>query len=370
MLHYKDKRIVFSYQFLEAKIPITLIRLRKMKNLIYCITLFLLSFLPLRAQENIDAVIRAGVYLHDKGDFKGAIEQYEKALVINPLSERTMYEMSLTYLEMEDFTNALKYSTKIINSNYKPLLVDAYNVKGSALAGLQKYSDAITLLKDALKKCGDDYLLHYNLGLSYFKNHDSANGIIYLEKSIDEKVNYSESYFLYAYALSDQNRWIEALLAFDSFLLLDPDDERSKDVFGDMMDILQNKLVSTDEKPAPVKNLDLAKIKNTLLTVKNTIPVDSKDNNYIYFQEATKSILAELKLVQKEENQGMFWDYFVPTFTDILDSGYFDTFCRYISAAAYPESLAWWKANQKQVDEFTDWFESTNGNSGVQEDAE
>jgi tetratricopeptide (TPR) repeat protein len=342
-----------------------------MKNLFYCIALSFLSFLPLQGQENIDAVIRAGVYLHDKGDYKGAIEQYEKALSINPSSERTMYEMSMTYLEMSDFTNALKYSTKVINSNYKPLLLDAYNVKGSALAGLQKYADAIVLLKDALKKCGDDYLLHYNLGLSYFKNHDSENAIVYLEKSINEKVNYSESYFLYAYALSDQNRWIEALLAFDSFLLLDPDDERSKDVFADMMDILQNKLVASDEKPALVRNLDLNKVKNTLLTVKNAIPVDNKDNNnYLYFQEATKSILAELKLAQKEENQGMFWEYFVPTFIDILDSGYFDTFSRYISAAAYPESLAWWKANQKQVDEFTDWFESTNGGSDVQEDAE
>ncbi len=341
-----------------------------MKHLVYCMVLLLLSILPLHGQENIDAVIRAGVHLHDQGDYKGAIEQYEKALSINPSSERAMYEMSLTYLQMEDFNNALKYSTKVINSNYKPLLVDAYCVKGSALASLEKYQDAIVLLKDALKKCGDDYLLNYNLGLSYFKSHDSANAITYLEKSIDEKVNYSESYFLYAYALSDQNRWTEALLAFDSFLLLDPDDERSKDVFADMVDILQNKLTASDEKPVPVKNLDLAKVKNTLLTVKNTLPADSKDNNYLYFQEATKSILAELKLAQKEENKGMFWEYFVPTFTDILDSGYFDTFCRYISAAACPESLAWWKANQKQVDEFTAWFESTNGSSEVQEDAE
>ena len=337
-----------------------------MKNLVYSTIFFLLCFLPLHGQENLDAVIRAGVYLHDKGDYKGAIEQYEKALAINPSSERTMYEMSLTYLEMEDFSNALKYSTKVINSNYKPLLVDAYNVKGSALAGLQKYQDAIVLLKDALKKCGDDYLLHYNLGLSYFKNRDSANAIVYLEKSIDEKVSYSEAYFLYAYALSDQNRWIEALLAFDSFLLLDPDGDRSKEVFGDMMEILQGKLVATtDEKPALVQNLDLSKIKNTLLTVQNTIPIDSKGYNYLYFQEATKSILAELKLMQKEENEGMFWQYLVPTFTDILDSGYFDTFCRYISAAAYPESLAWWKANQKQVNEFTNWFESTTGGSEV-----
>ena len=167
------------------------------KNILYIILLLILPFLSIRGQENLESAIRTGVHLHDKGDYKGAIEQYEKALQINPSSERAMYEISFTYLTMEDYNNALKYSTKVINSNYQPLLIDAYNVKSSALAGLNKYADAIVLLKDALKKCGDDYMLNYNLGLSYFKSHDSANAVIYLEKSIDEKVGYPESYFLY-----------------------------------------------------------------------------------------------------------------------------------------------------------------------------
>lgn len=335
-----------------------------MKNLSYLIiTFFLFSAYPLCAQESIESVIRNGVRLHDEGDYKDAIGEYERALLIDPMSERAMYEMSYTYLAMGDFVDALKYSTKVINSNSKSLLVDAYNVKGSALAGLEKYQDAIVLLKEALRKCGEDYLLNYNLGLSYFKSNDSANAILCLGKSIDEKVGYSESYFLYAYALSDQGRYLEAVLAFDSFLLLDPDDDRAKDVFGDMMDLLQTKLVDSDQKNIPIQNLDMKKISGVLSKVKKMIPNNDNENSYLYFQEATKSILMELKLMQKDENTGMFWDYFVPTFTDILDSGFFDTFCRYISVAAYPESLTWWKANKTQVDKFTDWFESTNDSS-------
>jgi tetratricopeptide (TPR) repeat protein len=314
-----------------------------------------------QAQSFVDDVIRRGVKLHDRGDYKTAIEEYKKALDINPSSVQAMYEISLSYLLQEDYENALKYSTKVVNSNYKPLLVDAYIVKSSALAALSKYPDAIALLNEALKKCGNDYLLFYNLALSYSKNQDPANAIVYLEKTIEERVNYSEAYYLYGYTLADQNRWMEAMLAFDSFLLLEPDDDRSKDVFADMVDILQHKLTDSDTKSSGVKGLDLLRIKNILTKVKKTIPEGVKDYDYLCFQEATKSILSELKLMQKEDNDGMFWNNFVPTFTDILDSGYFDVFCHYISAAAYPESLVWWKANQKKVEEFVDWFETTNG---------
>lgn len=342
-----------------------------MKNIIFILFFFFsFSIYSSYAQENTDATIREGMYLYDKKNYTEAIEKYEKVLSINPTNERAMYELSLTYLAMDNYMEALKYSTKVINANYQPLLLDAYNVKGAALAGLQKYDDSIVLLNEAVKRCGDDYLLYYNLGLSYFKNGDNNNAIIYLEKSIDEEIGYSESYYLYAYALSNQNRYIEAILAFDSFLLLEPDDERAKNVFLDMMDILQNKMLDEHIKNMP-KDVDFSKIKNALISVKKNIYSVNEESEYLFFQESTKSILAELKLMQKENSNGMFWDYLVPTFTDILNSGYFNTFCRYISAANYPSSLTWWKENQKQVEEFTTWFESTNNeNAENQEGAD
>ncbi|MFT4071060.1 MAG: tetratricopeptide repeat protein [Dysgonamonadaceae bacterium] len=334
-----------------------------MKLFRWFIPVFLLLSLSVYSQTDVSSLIRQGVRLHDKEDYKGAIGFYQQALSVNPNSMPAMYEMSLSYLELKDYAEALKYSTKVINSNFKPLQVDAYVVKSTALAAMEKYQDAITLLKEALVKCGDDYLLNYNLGLSYFKIQDSAHAIQYLGKSIDKKINDADAYYTYAYALIDQNRYLEALLALDSYLLLEPDGSNSKDVFEDMMDILQNKLtvVAGEDKPAQVPGVDMAQVAAIIQKTKTQFPGSDKQAEYQFFQEATKGLLTEFQSKQNEENDGLFWNYFVPTYSDILESHYFDVFCRYISVAAYPESLTWWKSNKTRVEEFIEWFETANG---------
>lgn len=318
------------------------------------------------AQTNAGQFIKRGVKLHDKADYRGAIEQFEKALAADPRSAQAMYELSLSYLALEDFQNSLKYSTKVINLNYKPLLTDAYIAKSSALGGLNKHAEAITMLKAAIQKYGDDYLLYYNLALNYSQTEDNKNALRCLEKAINEKVNYGEAYYLYAYTLGEENRWLEALFAFDTFLLLAPDDERAKEVFADATDILRNKLTEADAAsenyPVPVPGTDMAKMRSLLQKVNAANPLKTmQEVDFAYFHESMQAVVSEVKTRYKESFTGMFWEYFVPTFTDILASGHFETFCRYISAPGIPASREWWKANQKKAYEFIDWFEKTNG---------
>lgn len=332
-----------------------------MKFSIYFLLAFCFIPISLYSQNEASLLVKEGAKLHDRGDFNGAIEKYKKALEINPLSERVLYEMSYTYLAMGEYEEALKYSTKVINLHAKPnILLDAYNVKGGALAATGNYKGAIELLTEAEKSFGDDYLLNYNLGLSYYKINDDINAIKYLEKSINNRIDYPESYFIYAYALCNQKRWLEAYFVLGSYLLLSPDGDSSKDVFGDMYDILQNDLCSTDSMKVPVNGVDHAKITLAIQKVNSAAPNTSQENNYNRFQAGTMAITAELKKMEKDANTGIFWDLIEPTFTDILNSGYMETFCRYISVSAVPESLKWWKDNPQKVDEFKHWFENAN----------
>ena len=55
-------------------------------------------------------------------------------------------------------------------------------------------------------------------------------------------------------------------------------------------------------------------------------------------------------------------------YDEILSAGHFDTYCRYVSVAYFPESLAWWNENKTQVDNFIEWFE--NGQGGIDDEAE
>lgn len=322
------------------------------------ITLFFIS-IQIFPQISSDKLIRKGVSLHDKGKYREAISYYEQALASNPNSMSATYEMSLSYLYLKDYNNALKYSTKVINANFQPLLIDAYCVKSSALADLNKVEDAIKLLNQAVDRCGDEYLLHYNLGLSYFKINNLKMAIAHLRKAIEIDTTHASAFLLYAYALNDSDKWIQSFLSFHFFLLLEPNTDRSRDAFSEMMDILMADLPANSPKLLPEDGIDQKKLYEFI--VNNRPKDDNLEAQFIFFQEMTKKTVLVLNQMQDESKRGLLWDFFVPIYSEILASGYIDTYCRYISVSYFPKSLDWWNKNTAEVDKFITWFEDGQG---------
>ena len=347
--------------------------------------LFILLLNPVFAQQqNEQKFVEEGVSLHDKGQYKEAIEKYKEALKINPRSNVATYEMALSYLELKDYPNASKYSTSVINSNDKSLSIGAYCVKSEALAEMGELDKAIELLKEGIARNGDDYLLHFNLALNYYKKNDLENTLTHVKKSIDYNKTNSGSFLLYAYALKDSGLWVQSILATQMFLLLEPDSERSKNAFEEL---LQTMLITPQtEKPIersfiqqqlyrnkqdnnktvayipPLtteqglnRNLVYHAITSTIDSLKK---VSASPDLFLTFEEVNKSILNVLNAESKKTNaQNIFWNFYVPFFTKILDSKYYNTFCRYISVSYFPQSLEWWNEHKTEAENFMQWFE-------------
>lgn len=313
------------------------------------------------AQPSSDKLIRKGVSLHDKGRYNDAISYYQQALKSNPSSMSATYEMSLSYLMLKDFDNALKYSTKVINGNFKPLLVDAYCVKSSALSEMNKLDQAVKLLNEALERCGDEYLLHYNLGLSYFKAKNLKLSIFHLQKAIEIDTTHPSAFLLYAYVLSDSERWVQSFLAFHFFLLLEPNTDRSKDAFGEMYDIISQKIPNGSTLLTSEDGIDRQKLYDQLRNIQPK--VDDQRFQYAFFEQASRQIFFTLGQMQDDTRKGLLWDFFVPIYSEILESGYFETYCRYVSVSYFPVSLEWWNSNTSKVDGFISWFEEGQGSS-------
>lgn len=325
-----------------------------MKRTLISLLLFILPFL-VYSQSESDKLIKEGVSLHDQGKYMEAISYYQKALKLNPASMSAVYEMSLSYLKMEDYVNAIKNSTQVINVGYAPLLVDAYVVKGTALAAQKKLNEAINLFNEGVTKCGNDYLLHYNLGLCYYNSKNINMALLNLRKAIELDTTHPAAFLLYAYALNDANLWVQSFYSFHFFLLLEPNTQRSKDAFGEMLVLINRKLNEDDIRLSQLDELDKRGIYNKIQSLKPQ--TSDQKSQYNFFVAASKEIFSSLNTSKPSNGKGVFWEFFVPTFGEIVESGHLDTYCRYISVAYFKESLDWWETNKTEVDNFIEWFE-------------
>lgn len=357
------------------------------RTILFIILLFITPtfFITFGQNVSIDDLIMEGVALHDEGNYKEAVVTYQQALAMDPNSILAAYEVSLSYLALEDYQNALKYSTTVINSNNKELLAGAYAAKSEALVGMNKVDDAISLLQEGLVKHGDEYLLHFNLALHYYKKNDNNKTLEHVKKAIDLDKTHSGAFLLNAYALKDSGLWVQSLLSYQMFLLLEPDSKRSKSAFEEMLNTM---LIRSDEKPVKRSFVQQQMMRNQPDSVINSAKIppltieEGLDRNLVY--QAITSTFDSLKRTPEEENEftvfktvnknimkvlvaesskggieksSVFWTFYIPFFSHIIESNYYDTFCRYISVSYIPESLEWWQQNPGDAVNFVIWFE-------------
>ncbi len=371
-----------------------------MKKYILTLILIIIAFSHISAQESsehedIKKLIEEGIAHHDNREYKEAIEIYKEALKIDSKSMIANYEMALTYLALRDYKNASVFSTKVINSKDKDLLVGAYGVKSESLAEMGKEDEAIKLLEDALKTSGDDYYLHFNLALNYFKKGDLDKTIFHVDNALALNKSQSGAYLLSAYALKDKDIWVQSILSFHVFLLMEPDSHRSKNAFEEMLQLMQVKettkepvvrsfiqqqmqrqiskdTTETDIPPLTTRHgINRELIYNAILETKDSlktaareslkadsIPTDSIETDlYTTFKEVTRTLFTVLSNENDGTKSDFIWNFHVPIITKILNSDYFDSYCRYISVAYFPESLEWWENNQDSAAKFVRWFE-------------
>lgn len=328
-----------------------------MKQILSILFLIIIILSPVKAQLPSDQLIRQGVSLHDQGKYMEAISLYQQAIKANPSSMSAVYEMSLSYLKMKDYKNAIKHSSQVINVGFRPLLVDAYVVKGTALAAQDKLDEAIELFSTAIAECGNEYLLLYNLGLCHYNNKNLNLAVFNLRKAIEIDATHSSAFLLYAYALNDLDMWVQSFYSFHFFLLLESNTHRSREAFGEMFNIINRDLDFDQYDVESEDGIDRRKIYEAIAVCK--AKNGSREEQYRFFKEASKIIFAQVSAISAKSNRkkGVFWDFFVPVYDEVLRSGHFNTYCRYVSVAYFPESFDWWQTNKDEVDNFIEWFE-------------
>ena len=355
-----------------------------MKKTILLIIFLIASFTFLLTGQDsgVQKLIQEGVILHDSGEYKQSIEKYNEAMKLEPKNVQATYELSLSYLALRDFKNAAKFSTTVIKSNNENLSPGAYAVKSEALVEMDKVDEAIELLQEGLKKNGDEYLLHFNMAINYYKKREVDNALNHVKKAINLDKTHSGAFLLNAYALNDKGLWVQSILSFQMFLLLEPDSKRSKNAFEEMLSLMH---IKKDPKPVQrsfIQQQMMPNLPDNLLHPDAIPPLSIEDGlnrNFVYhaiattldslqnspeeedeftlFKTVNREIIKVLVKESKGSKEGILWTFYIPFFAHINESTFYDTFCRYISVSYYPESLEWWQQNSETAANFINWVE-------------
>lgn len=329
----------------------------------------ILFFLPLslfvNGQENqFDNLIQQGIALHDNGEFEKAIEKYNEALEINPNSSLANYEISYSYLSLNDYNNAIKFSKKVVdNKNGHEL--HSYIVYGTALDMLGKTKKSIKVYEEALKTY-DHYLLHYNHAISCFNMGD-------IDKAYESAINgiltnnsHASSHLLLSNIMEQKGSRIKSALPLYFFLLIEPNSPRSKAVYEMLVNKLDYGVEKKTDKDIDVKiplndsedsDFGAAEMMISLSKASNYTEENVGKSEMELFAENNESIFSVLGELKKKKDEGLWWDFYVSFFYDIVQNDHTKAYSYYISqSSGKQEVYDWVQSHREELDNFLNWI--------------
>lgn len=172
-----------------------------MKKTILALLLIISSISLLSAADEIifeEGYIKEGIALHEKGEYKEAIKLYDMVLKQNPKNEFALYEKAFSLIYLGKSRAAMRIARKLIKSEDDKVVELAYTMYGNILDDIGQNRKSVKVYREALLKFPKNYLLNYNLAISY-----AAQGEYKLSRRyLLESLNYYPIHLNSLYSLS------------------------------------------------------------------------------------------------------------------------------------------------------------------------
>ncbi len=156
------------------------------------------------------------------------------------------YKAALALVNANKGADAIPLLEKVIKTP-SPNTAAAYGLLGSIYDDSHQPEKAIAVYKDGLKAYPTEQSLFYNLGLAYSRNKQYADAETAAIEAIKLDPQNANSQRMYALVTFHQNKQVQALLGFCSFILLEPNTARSTEAFGNIQHILQGGVLKGDD---------------------------------------------------------------------------------------------------------------------------
>lgn len=187
------------------------------------------------------------------GEFDTAIKYYSDAMKLEPTNSDVYYNLGLLYFELNDFENSKKNLVKSVN-------LDSENLKAKNLLTFvnqrcithiinnafdlyekKEYIPAFEILDNGLKEYPNNAQIYYYRALVFCAMDRNAAAIIDLQKAIEFDPGYYMAYYELGKLYEKINDERSALVVYEKFLSVEPDEK-------DLVDEIQKKVISLGAK--------------------------------------------------------------------------------------------------------------------------
>ncbi len=225
----------------------------------------------LKLSDDIPSVyIALGMIFHGTGKYEKALDNYQKALDINPVNADAVRGIARAFEELGDLKEAeVTYKRAI---RLKPGYWAGYNVLGVFYFRHNRYVDAIEQFKKVIEITPDNVRGYMNLGSMYYllERWDEAREMfersLALEKTYDASSNLGTLYFA-------QGQYAEAARMYETALELNQDDyviwgnlasayywapgerEKAKVIYEQAIELAKERMIINPKDPIVIANI-------------------------------------------------------------------------------------------------------------------
>jgi tetratricopeptide (TPR) repeat protein len=309
-------------------------------------------------------LVNQGIALNDSGKYAQAVEKYSEALKADPNDLQADYEMGFSLYNEGKGLDAVPFLEKILASNDSKY--ETYDLLGSIYDDNNQPDKAIDCYIKGIADYPKYERLHFNLGISYLRQKKYTGAEDCESDAIKLDPKHASAQRIYAMAEYEEGNHTRSLLAWCSFLLLEPNTQRSAGAFDYIKAIINYGVTRKSEKAINI-NVSEKDLKSEDFILPITIVASTEDKGFESKKEsAVDSLTVELTSVfqlaaeHAKSDTGFYANYLAKYFGKLADSGNVPAFARFISLGAYKDDdLAWFKANKKQLDDLDMWVQTT-----------
>jgi Flp pilus assembly protein TadD len=307
--------------------------------------------------------VTKGTALHDKGDFKGAIERYDRALELDKDNADALYEKAYSLTSMGDAKEAINICKKSIKAKGSK---NAYGLLGNLYDETNEPKKALKTYNEGIKAYPDDYMLHFNKGITLYNTQQTDEAQQSLQRALFINPNHPGSMSALSQIMYNKGNRIAAVMLLCRFLSVEPEGKRAVKNLAFLKKLMKGNVEKTGDKSVSISlgAVDKKDKENDFTTVELMIAMsdalvlsgdkveEKKSESEAFADKITK--LATNLGAMKEKQNGFFWTFLAPYFIAMEKEKHVSAFAQ-IVLSSDKNNADWLKAHEKEVEAFAEW---------------